>query len=68
MIQSFSTKEQDFKLLTGSRLFVIQNEHLNGEIRNTVGLSFSAGIEYKIKKISKDLGTQPKSVKNCFSE
>ena len=49
------SKEQDFKLLTGSRLFVIQNEHLNGEIRNTVGLSFSAGIEYKIKKINTSL-------------
>ncbi|MDO8366581.1 MAG: hypothetical protein Q7T20_07295 [Saprospiraceae bacterium] len=49
------SEEQDFKLLIGSRIFAIQNDHLNGEIRNKVGLSFSAGIEYKIKKINTSL-------------
>jgi hypothetical protein len=49
------SKEQNFRLLIGSRLFAIKYDHLNGEINSKVGVSFCTGMEYKINKINTSL-------------
>jgi len=46
------SKEQDLKLLIGSRIFGIKNNIFPGEANNKIGLSFCTGLEYKIKKIN----------------